>query len=87
MKTRELKFKRLKLTKASEKDLYNYHAGCGRCFLSEGTGMEIKNFPITFFHRNGRYVLRMGNMDAIELTKEQIREIGCFAVHDKEYET
>ncbi len=75
---------KLKLTEASKKKLRNYHAGCGRAYLSEGTGDMISNFSIMFFHRNGRYVLSFGNSKAIELTKEQIREIGSFAVPDEE---
>ena len=74
--------KSLKLIKESKKNLYNYHAGCGIAYLSNGTGDEIKMFPMMFFHRKGRYVLAFGNSKAIELTDEQIKEIGNFAVTD-----
>lgn len=76
--------KKLELTAKSKATLYNYHSGCGQAYLSSGTGDEIISFHMTFFHRDGRYVLSFGNRKAIELIPEQIEKIGCFAVSDEE---
>ena len=78
-----MKATHLKLTKSSNKALYNWHAGRGYAFFSEGGGSNIKMFDIGFRKVGDKYLLDMGNSKCIQLTPEQIAVIGNYAVEER----
>jgi len=76
---------KLKLTKKSENQLNNYHAGVGHMWLSMAGngGYKHKHCDIMFICKNGKYILSMGiGRATIELTPEQAQILGCFAVEE-----
>lgn len=73
----------MKLTTKSEKELLNWHEGCGHCFLSTGENGYI-HFDMQFRKNlNGNYILSFGNSKSIKLTPEQIKIIGNYAVEEE----